>query len=147
MKQILILCISLLPINNLFAQKYTETYIKDANKIGLEWWNKVNTEQYEKAYTNFADIYKSYVTIEKWLDQISMLMDEFGHFESRKVKDTYFQSEMEGLGDGFYVTVVYEVKYSKTRNHTESVLLKQNDKLEWQIIDFSYAFQNLETAE
>ena len=147
MKKLLILFSCLLSFNNLSAQKYTNTYIKDANKVGLEWWNQVNTGQYEQAYRNLSDLYKSHVTLENWLDQISMLMDELGNFESRTVKDSYFQSELEGFEDGFYVTVEYDVKYSKTRNHTENLLLKQNDKLEWQIFDFNYAFQNLETTE
>jgi len=41
MKKLLIFLVSLLALNNLSAQRYTETYIKDANKIGLEWWNQI----------------------------------------------------------------------------------------------------------
>jgi hypothetical protein len=92
-------------------------------------------------------VLKIHATLEDWLNQISMLMDEFGNLESRTVKDTYFQSELEGLEDGFYVIIEYDVKYSKTRKHTESLLLKQSDQLEWQIFNFDYAFRNLETDE
>ena len=150
MKKLLILFIGLLSFNNVFAQgavKYTNTYIKDANKVGLEWWGQVNTGQYEQSYSKLSDMLKNRATLEDWLNQISMLMDEFGNLESRIVKDTYFQSELEGLENGFYVTVEYDVKYSKTRNHTESLLLKQNDQLQWEIFDFNYIFQSLETTE
>ena len=74
-------------------------------------------------------------------------MDEFGQLEERSVSDTYFNSEIEGYGSGFYVIVEYNVQYSKTKNHTESILLKQNDQLEWKIFDFNYEFQNLESAK
>jgi hypothetical protein len=150
MKKLLILFIGLLSFNNVFTQgavKYTNTYIKDANKVGLEWWGQVNTGQYEQSYSKLSDMLKNRATLEDWLNQISMLMDEFGNLESRIVKDTYFQSELEGLENGFYVTVEYDVKYSKTRNHTESLLLKQNDQLQWEIFDFNYIFQSLETTE
>ena len=150
MTKLLILFIGLLSFNNVFAQgavKYTNTYIKDANKVGLEWWDQVNTGQYEQSYSKLSDMLKNSATLEDWLNQISMLMDEFGNLESRIVKDTYFQSELEGLENGFYVTVEYDVKYSKTRNHTESLLLKQNDQLQWEIFDFNYIFQSLETTE
>ena len=144
MKKLLIVFIGLLSFNNICAQKYTETYIKDANNIGLEWWRQVNTGQYEKAYRNLADVLTSSTSIEDWTSQISILMNEFGSVENRIVTNTYFQSELEGLEDGFYVTIEYDVKYSKTINHTESLLLKQNDKLDWKILDFNYSFQDLE---
>ena len=147
MKKLLILFIGLLSFNNLSAQKYTETYIKDANKVGLEWWNQVNNGKYQQSYSKLSDVLKSRFTLEIWLNQMSLLMDEFGDLESRTVKDVYFQSKLKGFEDGFYVTIEYDVKYSRTRNHSESLLLKQNDKLEWQIFDFNYAFQNLETTE
>ena len=147
MKKLLILFIGILSFNNLSAQKYTETYIKDANKVGLEWWNQVNNGKYQQSYSKLSDVLKSRFTLEIWLNQMSLLMDEFGDLESRTVKDVYFQSKLKGFEDGFYVTIEYDVKYSRTRNHSESLLLKQNDKLEWQIFDFNYAFQNLETTE
>ena len=60
-------------------------------------------------------------------------------------RDSFFsKSEIEGLDDGFYVVIEYEVNYTKTRNHIEYLLLRQNDKLKWKIIDFQYQFQQLE---
>ena len=147
MKNILLILIGLLYINNLSAQKYTKTYIKEANNIGLEWLIKVNSGEYEKAYKHLADVLTSNTSLEDWISQITMLMDEFGNLESRKVTDTYFQSEVEGLGNGFYVIIEYDVKYSKTKKHSETLLLKQNDKLHWKILDFNYSFENLDNTE
>jgi len=45
------------------------------------------------------------------------------------------------------VTIEYEVKYSKTKNHIEYLLLKQSDEFKWQILDFNYTFQNLDIIE
>ena len=147
MKKLLILLISILFYNNLCAQKYTETYIKDANKTAIEWWSQINSKQYEQAYNNLSDILKSRASFENWLAQISMLMDEFGDIGSRTVTNTYFLSELEGFEDGFYVTIEYDVKYSKTKNHTEKLLLKQSDKFKWEVLDFNYTFQSLKTTE
>lgn len=147
MKKLLILFIGLLFLNNLSAQKYTETYIIDANKVGLEWWGQVNSGMYEQSYNKLSDMLKNRFTIESWVNQISILMNEFGAFESRILKNTVFNSELEGLSDGFYVIIEYDVKYSKTRNHTETLLMKQSDQLVWQVFDFDYAFQNLEETE
>ena len=64
--------------------------------------------------------------------------------KNRIVTNSYFSSELEGFEDGIYVTIEYDVKYSKTRNHTESLLLKQSDKFKWEVLDFNYTFQALE---
>ena len=143
MKKLLIIFIGLLSFNNICAQKYTDTYIKDANKVAVDWWNQINTKKYVSSYDKLSDILKNRATLEEWTTQISTLMDEFGNLENRVVTDIYFQSELEGLEDGFYVIIEYDVKYSKTRNHSEELLLKQNDQLQWEIADFNYTFQNL----
>ena len=84
------------------------------------------------------------MTLEKWTSQMSNLMEEFGEIQNRQVINTEFKSEIEGLDDGFYVVIEYEVNYTKTRNHIEYLLLRQNDKLKWKIIDFQYQFQQIE---
>jgi hypothetical protein len=147
MKKILILFLVILFINDLSAQKYTEKYIKDANNIALEWWNQANNKKYEQTYNKLSDVLKKRATLESWISQMGLLMQEFGTLESRKVKETYFQSELEGFKDGFYVVVEYDVKYSKTKNHTENIILRQSDKLEWEIFDFNYTFQDKEKSE
>ena len=140
-----IVFITLLYFNTLSAQIYTETYIKEANKVSYEWWSKVNTGQYKESYENISDLLKSRFPLESYSANLSRLIDEIGEINNRKVKETFFQSELKGFEDGFYVTVVYDVEYSKTRNHTETVLLKQNSNMNWKIFDFTYTFQILET--
>jgi hypothetical protein len=147
MKNLIILLIAIFSFNTLSAQRYTTKYITDANKVGLQWWNDVNSGQYSTSYQYLSSAFKKMYSEESWLNKISILMDEVGQIEERFVSDTYFKSEIEGFGAGFYVIVEYNVEYSKTKNHTESILLKQNDQLEWKILDFNFEFQNLESAE
>lgn len=147
MKYLSILFIAIFSFNSLTAQIYTTKYISDANEVGLQWWNDVNTGKYSISYQYLSSELKKRFSEESWLNQISILMDEFGKIEERSVSDTYFNSEIEGYESGFYVIVEYNVKYSKTKNHTENILLKQNDQLEWKIFDFNYEFQNLESEK
>ena len=49
MKKILLLLL-LLNCNLIFAQKYTETYIKDANKVAEQWLNNIDEKKYKDAY-------------------------------------------------------------------------------------------------
>ena len=144
MKKLFIIFILLFFSHYITAQKYTETYLKDANKVGLEWWNNVNTGQYKASYNMLSDILKNQATLDVWIYQMTMLMEEYGDFEKRSVNESYFHSKLDGFEDGFYVTVEYKVEYSKTKNHTEFLLLKQSDEFKWQVLDFNYTFQTKE---
>lgn len=143
MKNLIILLIAIFSFNNLSAQKHTTQYITNANKVGLQWMNEINSGQYEKSYELLSDVLKNRFTKESWLNQISVLMDEFGQLEGRIVKDTYFQSELENFENGFYVFVEYKSEYTNTKNHTEFLILKQSDQLKWEIFDLNYEFQSV----
>ena len=147
-KTLIIHIISILCLNSLSAQQYhqvqnTRQYITDANRAALEWWNQVDNKQYEKAYSALSEVIRDEATLEDWLNQISILMDEIGSLKSRTVKDTHFQSKLEGHEDGFYVEIEYDANYSKPRNHTEYLLLKQSDQFKWEIISYVWNFGNL----
>lgn len=126
------------------AQKYTDTYIKDANNVAEDWLNDLNKEHYKNAYNLLSKEVKLRFQQEAWIGLMNTLMLEFGELKSRKVTQTYFQSEIEGLEDGFYVIVEYDVNYKNTKEHTEHLLLKQNYKTEWEIFDYNYKFENNE---
>ena len=136
-----LLIIIIVGTNNSFSQRYTKTYINDANKVGIEWWKNVNKGEYELAYWKLDDDVKKRATLEEWSTQMSILMQEVGKIQSRKVLNSYFKSEIDGLENGFYVIIEYSVKYSKTKNHNENLILKQSDNFIWQILDFDYSFQ------
>ena len=143
MKKKLLIIISFFLFNISFAQKFTESYIKDANKIGIEWWNQINKGEYNLSYNKLSDLLKVRFSKDSWSFQISMLMDEIGKIKSRSVYESYFQSELEGFDDGFYVIVNYNVDYTNTKDHTENIILKQDDNFEWKIFDFNYTFKNI----
>jgi len=141
---LILLIITLISYNNVSAQKYTDTYIKDANKVGLSWLNDINHNQYENAYKLLSKEVKVMVGKEPWIALINELMLEFGNLESRTVKQKYFQSQMEEMEDGFYVVIEYDSQYENTKDHTEHLLLKQNDKAKWEIANYNYQFNNKE---
>ena len=144
MKKLIIVLISIINMYSAAAQKYTDIYIKDANKVGISWLNDLNHKQYENAYKLLSKEVKVMVEKESWVSLINELMLEFGNLESRTVTQRYFQSQMEGMEDGFYVVIEYNSQYENTKAHTESLLLKQNDKAKWEIANYNYKFQNKE---
>jgi len=142
MKKIIITLISVISIYSVSAQKYTDIYIKDANKVGLRWLNDVNHNQYENAYQLLSKEGKVKYKQETWIALINELMLEFGSLESRTVTKRNFKSQIEGMEDGFYVFIEYSSQYENTKEHTEYLLLKQNDKALWEIFDYNYEFKS-----
>ena len=143
MKKTIIAFISVISMYSVSAQKYTDIYINDANKVGLSWLNDINHTQYENAYNLLTKEHKAKYPQEIWTVQIKELMLEFGNLESRTVIQRDFQSQVEGMEDGFYVFIEYSSQYKNTKEHTEYLLLKQNDKAKWEIHSFRYIWKSL----
>ena len=123
-----------------YKQKYTDQYIKDASIVAESWLNDINNKQYKNAFKMLSSEVKLRYNQENWISLIQDLMLEFGGLESRKVTEKKFKSEVEGMEDGFYVFIDYKVSYLNTINHNEQILLKQNDKSKWKIVDYNYEF-------
>ena len=144
MKKLIIMLISVICIYSANAQKYTDQYIKDANIVAESWLSDINNKKYEDAFKILSNKVKAIYKQEIWINQIIELMNELGKLESRLATETYFQSEVEGMENGFYVFIKYAVNYENTLDHKEHLLLKQNNKMKWEIVNYSYNFQNKE---
>jgi len=142
MKKILILVIWILSCSTISAQKYTDQYIEDANKVALSWLSDVNHTNYEIAYNLLTTQLKERYDKTTWINLISELMVEFGDLNSRVVKGISFQSQIEAMEDGFYVFIEYNSNYKNTQKHIEYLILKQNDKTKWEIFDYNYEFKS-----
>ena len=144
MKKLIIMLVSVISMHSARAQKYTDQYIKDASKVAESWLSDINEKQYENAFQMLSNDVKAIYQQEIWINQIIELINEIGTLESRLATKKYFQSEVEGMENGFYVFINYTVDYENTLDHKEHLLLKQNDKMKWEIVNFSYDFHNKE---
>jgi|TARA_B110000908_G_C10219207_1_gene434395 hypothetical protein len=142
MKKIIIILFSIMSIYSANAQKYSDQYIKEASKVADNWFNDINNNGYENAFLMLSSEVKAIYNQESWISLINQLMLEFGELENRIVLEKKFNSKIEGLEDGFYVLIDYKSNYSNTINHNEYILLKQNDKRKWKIVDYNYEFEN-----
>ena len=144
MKKLIIILISIISLSSASAQKYTDQYIKDASIVAESWLSDINNKHYETAFNMMSEEAKILTNQEYWISLIDELMLEFGELEIRSEIGKKFQSEVEGIEDGFYVFIDYNVSYTNTKNHKEHLLLKQNDETMWKIVYYNYEFQNIE---
>ena len=144
MKKLISILISVISIYSATAQKYTDQYIKDANEVAENWLSDINNKEYDNAYNLLTKEVKQQSAKEEWVRLITELMNEFGEIKERTMITTSFQSSSEGLEDGFYVSIEYSSNYKNTIKHEEYLVLKQNDKAKWEIINYNYNYKNKE---
>ena len=144
MKKLIIMLISVISMYSASAQKYTDQYIKDASKVAKNWLSDINNKKYDNAYYLLSKEVKAITKQDNWIGFVNSEMNEFGDLKSREVTQIFFQSEIEGMEDGFYVVIDYDVNYELTEDHTEKMILKQNDNSKWEILVFSYDFKSKE---
>jgi len=140
---LILLIITLISYSNVSAQKYTDAYIRDANKVALKWLNNINHQQYGTSYHLLDEAIKAKYDSTVWCGLIIELMQEFGTLNRRVVINKFFTSELENQEDGFYVFVEYNSDYENTKEHNEYLILKQNDQAKWRILDYNYEFKAL----
>ena len=141
MKKLIIALLFYIINFNSFAQKYTDKYIQEANTIAINWFKKINSKDYKTSYQMLANELKEKYTKEQWVFFMNELMIEFGGINTRNIQKKLFKSQIDGLEDGFYVLIEYKSDYSNTNNHFEFLILKQNDEMNWEILDYYYEFE------
>jgi len=127
-----------------YGQIFKDKYIKDATNVAEIWLNNINTSKYDLAYSQYSKEVKENSDSIQWLKAITQLMNEFGELESRKIVSAKFESNIEELGDGFYVFIEYMSIYKKVNECNEYLILGQNDKIKWKILRYDFSYKSTE---
>jgi hypothetical protein len=69
-------------------------------------------------------------------------MNEFGKFKNREIIESRFESNIENLGDGFYVFIEYKSIYQNIQECSEYLILGQDDNLKWKILRYDFSYLN-----
>ena len=121
-----ILVFSLLLFNiSVYSQIFKDQYIKQATKTGEIWMQNITSEKYDLAYTLYSEKVKENSDSIHWSAAISQLMNEFGKFKNREIIESRFESNIENLGDGFYVVIEYKSKSGFLSNELITFLKKK----------------------
>ncbi len=109
LKKILVSMIILFSFNNCFGQKYTDKYIKDATIIANKWLNNMDNFKFDLTYSMMEKQVKESYDSLAWQGYFNDLVKEFGKKEQkRKILSSEFLSNVERVGDSFFVKIKYE---------------------------------------
>ena len=146
-KTLITFIISIFFINSSSAQISTEFQLKEASKSAIIWFNNLNIENYPQAYDGLSVHITSRFDSLDWMYGVDQMMVSFGEFEGRREVSREFKSSMEefpgmeGFPNGYYAIFQYESNYKNTLQHSEQLILHQDDKRRWKILDYSYEFK------
>ena len=143
-KPLITFLISIFFANSSFSQINTELQLQEASRSAVIWFNNLNSENYPKAYTGLSIQITSRFDSLDWISGVDQMMVSFGEFGGRREVSREFKSSMEGLPDGYYAVFQYESNYKNTLQHSEQLILHQDDKRRWRILDYSYEFKEEE---
>ena len=140
-KTLIIFIISIFLMNNSFSQISTEFQLKEASKVAVIFFNNLHSENFPKTYTLVSP---EIIDSLPWVSSLEHDMVEFGEFGGRIEVSREFKSSLDGQPDGYYAIFEYATNYKNTSEHSEQLILQQNDKRKWKIISWNYMFNSEE---
>jgi len=125
-----------------YSQISEDYQLKQASKASYNWFKNINSANYPAAWEDLSIEVQNNFNKEDWLIGINRMMNSFGEFSGRKEVSREFKSSLEvkDLPDGYYAIFQYESNYKYTLNHSEQLILHQDHKQKWRVLDYSYDF-------
>ena len=99
-----------------------------AEASAKSWLDRVDQGDYSGSWEQGSKLFKSAVTQQKWIDQLSAVRGPLGKLVSREVKSTEYTTTMPGAPDGEYVVIQYNTSFENKRRAIETVTpMKEKD--------------------
>jgi hypothetical protein len=101
---------------------------KAAEAAATPWLALVDRADYAGSWNQGSKMFKSLVTQQKWVDQMSAVRTPLGKLVSREVKSVEYTTTMPGAPDGEYVVIQYNTSFENKRSAVETVTpMKEKD--------------------
>ena len=130
-----------------FSQINTEYHLQQASLKTTTWFNSINTNNFEAAFNELSFELQSKFEKNDWIFGMNQILKSFGEFNGRKeiyrnfvINPIEIDPILGGFPDGYYAEFQFESNYLNTINHLERIILHQDHKSKWRILDYSYEF-------
>lgn len=134
-------------IFNSYSQINKDNQLKQASSTAVIWFNNVNSGLYLESWEDLSLELKRKFNSNDWVLGIGEIMTSFGEFNERIEIFRNFTSNpseidpmLASFPDGYYAEFQYESNYKHTLNHSERLILQQDHKRKWRILEYSYEF-------
>ena len=143
MRRIILTTILTLLFFSVYSQKSERQYMSEAEKVAIDWLNKLNKKKYYQCWYMLDKTTKDKTNFDDWNTYFSTeLMPELGNFIDRKYYMAEIETEVDNLPKGLYVSVHYISNYSNTQTASEYIMLSLTSKKErWHVLSYFTEYQ------
>ena len=93
----------------------------DAQDVAADWFELVDTGQYEESWYQTAAYFRNAVPKEKWLETMQDLREPLGRNLSRDMKSARYTTTLHNAPDGEYVVIKLESSFENKQAAKEII--------------------------
>ncbi len=93
----------------------------------------IDTSQYAQSWDIASSFFKSQVTKETWVKQISSLRPAFGKVTNRQIQNADYLTELPGAPDGQYIVIQYDSSFENKRKAVETITPMLDEDGKWRV--------------
>ena len=141
---ILVFAVAILAVPFISAQEHARPsaeeiakYADDPSvKAAVAWLTLVDAHKYEESWTEAANLFRTQVERDAWVDSLKRFREPMGANTSRSASRVEYSHTLRGAPDGEYSVLHFRAAFVNKENVTERVtLVKQEDG--WKVSAFA----------
>ena len=106
---------------------------KAAVEAAEQWLEYVDGGNWNKSYSEAATYFKSAVTKEQWIQQISAVRAPLGKVTSREVNKATYAKSLPGAPDGDYVVIQTKASFENKASAIETITPMLDKDGKWRV--------------
>jgi hypothetical protein len=113
-----------------------DTQINEGCTSAGSWIKLIDSEKYPESWESSAGIFRSSITKDKWIKDVSAVRKLMGKVKVRETASKEFHAELPGVPDGEYVIIKYRSSFANKRNTVELVTTAKDADGEWRVAGY-----------
>jgi hypothetical protein len=105
----------------------------DAVESAKAWLTLIDEGKYADSWNNSAEIFKSAVKKEQWVQSIQAVRKPLGNLISRETKNATYKTSLPGAPDGQYVVIQFQSSFENKKSAIETVTPMLDKDGNWRV--------------
>ena len=106
---------------------------KAAISEALQWLTEIDDGKYADSWNDAAEIFKSAVTEEQWVQTLQAVRKPLGNLISRETKNAVYKTSLPGAPDGQYVVIQFQASFENKKSAIETVTPMLDKDGNWRV--------------
>lgn len=109
---------------------------KIAAQSAEQWLTIVDSEAYEKSWSESADLFQSSISQTQWVKMLGKVRQPLGANSGRSLEKTEYATTLPGAPDGEYVVATFSASFEKKAKAIETVTVAMSDEGTWKLVGY-----------